>query len=102
MSANKNTVSELSPHLFWDCRQEEISWEEHEIFLVQRVLEYGILSDWKAMLMVYGLEKIVSISINLRSLDMISANFISTISKTPIENFKCYTQRQSLPHYSGY
>ncbi len=47
----------LSPHLFWDTRKEDFVPDEHASFIVKRVLEYGLLSDWQQTRKYYGLNK---------------------------------------------
>ena len=99
---NKNKISDLSPHLFWDTEFSNITWEKNSDFLVQRILEYGKESDWKILLNQYSVQQIAEIATKLRSLDEVALSFISTISKIPIQNFRCYTPKPSTQHYSGY
>ena len=95
-------ISDLSPHLFWDCDQSSINWEEHSRFLVRRILELGLDNDWQILKQKYGVLKIGKIATQLRSLDPKALNFISIVADIPPNNFRCYTLRQSIPHYSGY
>ena len=46
MNSSAPDIQKLSPHLFWDVDVNKISWDDHKIFIVQRILEYGLLSDW--------------------------------------------------------
>lgn len=39
----------FSPHLFWDVAIEDLSLEENRRFIVKRVLEYGLLTDWQLL-----------------------------------------------------
>lgn len=94
---NEPKISDLSPHLFWDCDQSSISWEEHAQFLVGRILEYGLLNDWLALKHKYGIRRIASTAQELRSLNAVTLSFISLLSGIPEEEFRCYTQRQLAP-----
>ena len=58
MSANEY-MEQFSPHLFWDVRKEDIDLDAHAQYVIQRVLEYGLLGDWNLIKSYYGLPKIV-------------------------------------------
>lgn len=87
----------FSEHLFWDVYREEIDMDAHASFMVQRVLEYGTIDDWRLLRSYYGLDHIVSLCKAMRSLDPVCLSFISAISNTPKESFRCYHTRQSNP-----
>ena len=87
---------QLSDHLFWDVYRDEVDMDAHDNFVVQRVLEYGTLSDWYLLRDYYGLDHIVAICKSLRTLDPVCLSFVSAISGTPKELFRCYHTRQSM------
>jgi hypothetical protein len=99
MKSSSPDINSLSPHLFWDVDIRENSWEEHKIFIVQRVLEYGVLSDWTNLLSHVGIAELGKIATQIRSLDKKSLAFISTLSNIPITDFLCYTTQQSTPQH---
>ena len=92
-------INSLSPHLFWDVDIKEISWEEHKIFILQRVLEYGLLIDWQNLSHTVGIAELGKIAKQIRSLDKKSLSFISTLSNIPQKDFLCYTTQQSTPQH---
>ena len=49
-----DVINKFSEHLFWDIRTGEVDMEKNAPYVVQRVLEYGRLSDWKLLLSYYG------------------------------------------------
>ena len=87
-------MKNFSSNLFWDIDPNNIDMEEHASFIVHRVLEYGMIEDWDYILSYYGLSRILSIALQFRSLDPKALAFISAITKTPKENFRCYTTKQ--------
>ena len=87
----------FSDYIFWDVERDSINFIEHAPYVIQRVLEYGQINDWIALLGLYGLPKIVEVSKGLRTLEDRALSFISTISQTPENEFRCYTIRQSNP-----
>ena len=81
MSANEY-MEQFSPHLFWDVRKEDIDLDAHAQYVIQRVLEYGLLGETAK---------------GLRSLEPRALAYIAAISKTPKEQFRCYTWKQLNP-----
>lgn len=100
----KNMKSEiikdkLSPHLFWDIDKSNICLDKNKRWLIQRVLEYGLLNDWLIILKYYGMDEIVQTATKLKHLDKKSLSFISLLSGTPREKFLCYTFNQLNPKH---
>lgn len=96
---DENLIQQFSGYLFWDVDASSINMEGHAPYIVKRVLERGQLNDWKLLQSYYGLERIAEISMGLRDLDPKALSFIATISHTPKENFRCYTERQSAQRH---
>ena len=95
-------ISDLSPHLFWEYDISMLDWEKDKKLIIQRVLELWLGTDWEILKKTYGLDKIVEVAKNIKSLDDISANYLVIISDSSITNFAYYTQKQFLPHFTGY
>lgn len=100
--SRQECIQGFSDSVFWDVDRKQIDLSRHAPYVVQRVLEYGRISDWKLLLAYYGLDEIVSISKNLRTLEPRALAFISTISRTPQELFRCYNTRQSNPEHCNF
>ena len=66
-------------------------------YIIQRVLEYGQMNDWRLINKYYGLQKIVEECKQMRTLDPVCLSFICTISHTKEEDYRCYHFRQSFP-----
>lgn len=93
----KDYISRLSSHLFWDMDQESVDMDTCPSQIIQRVLEYGTLDDWKLILSYYGLNKIVTVCRSLRTLDAKALSFICCISGTDKTQYRCYYITQSNP-----
>ena len=93
-------IENLSDCIFWDVDRNLIDPEANAPFVIQRVLEYGQLTDWKLILSYYGLERILGFAKQFRTLEPKALSFISTISCTPINQFRCYNIRHSIPEHS--
>jgi hypothetical protein len=90
-------IADFSPHLFWDVDKNNLNWEKNKAQIVKRVIEYGLLYDWKLLQQYYGLNQIGEICKDLRSLDDRSLCFISTLTGIQKESFRCYILKQSIP-----
>jgi len=100
--SKQECIQGFSDYIFWDVERASIDPSANAPFLVQRVLEYGQYEDWKHLLSYYGLDSIVNIAKQLRTLEAKALSFISTVSRTPVEQFRCYNTRQSIPQHSNF
>ena len=91
---SKITISDFSPHLFWDMDLAIFVLQKYSAFMVQRVLEYGSLQDWRLLKTLYGEEKIVEEALLLRSLNPVSVSFLSAKYNLDEKKFRCYKYKQ--------
>ena len=91
--SDSNYINSFSDFLFWDVEKDGIDLELNAPFVVGRVLELGKFNDWRLLVSRYGLQRITHIAQNLRSLDPKALSFISALSSTPKESFRCYTMK---------
>lgn len=96
---SKIGINKLSPHLFWDTDINLLDFTTSKEFIIQRVLEYGLMEDWKIIKQVYGLEKIKEVALQLRFLDDISVSFLATLFNIDKQQFRCYKNKQLNPNY---
>ncbi|MCO5248228.1 MAG: hypothetical protein M9887_04680, partial [Chitinophagales bacterium] len=62
---NKNlSIKDFSTHLFWDVDIDKFDLEKHKVQLTYKVVEFGQLSDWKNLLLLYGEEEVKNIVLN--------------------------------------
>ena len=95
--SSKECLRQFSPNLFWDADPSQMTMEGSSGYIIQRVLEYGQMDDWRLINRYYGLNKIVEECKKLRTLDPVCLAFICTISHTKEEEYRCYHFRQSCP-----
>ncbi len=86
----KEYLTRLSPSLFWDMDISGASMDTCPQQVVQRVLEYGKLDDWRLIRNYYGLERIVELCKQMRTLDMVCLSYICLLSGTSKEEYRCY------------
>jgi len=86
---------QFSKNLFWDINLNDLDMEQHKAYILGRVLEFGKLSDWKLIRNYYGLDGIKRIGIEMRTMSPKALSFLSLITHTPENQFRCYTMLQS-------
>lgn len=92
----------LTKTIFWDTDYERIDWDKRSRYVIGKVLNYGTIDDWNAILSYYGKDRIKKEAIQIRDLDPKAMHFASTIFNIPLQDFRCYTWRQSTPTHWNY
>jgi hypothetical protein len=95
-------ILNLSPHIFWDVDVATIDMEKNGVFVLQRVLQYGLLKDWLIIKSNLGLERIKSIAVQIPVLDDVSISFLSNLLHIEKSEFRCYKNKQSNQNYWNY
>ena len=89
------TKDQFSENLFWDVQFEDIDFQKHAPYVVQRILEYGADQDWRQLVSIYGFNRIGAEAMKLRSLEPRAMSFIAAITNHSKEDFRCYILKQS-------
>ena len=95
--STESYIEKLSDVLFWDMDKSLVDVEAHSAGLIQRVLEYGTLQDWRLTRDFFGMDRIVSDCKQLRTLDPMALSFVCAMSDTNKEDYRCYQFKQSRP-----
>ena len=95
-------ILNLSPHIFWDVDVATIDMEKNGVFVLQRVLQYGLLKDWLIIKSNLGLERIKLIAVQIPVLDDVSISFLSNLLHIEKSEFRCYKNKQSNQNYWNY
>ena len=59
-------VAQLSSILFWDVSQDDVSWNDHSTWIIERVLSRGTWEDWQLVKARISTEEIASLEPELR------------------------------------
>ncbi|MBP3763969.1 MAG: hypothetical protein J6I49_08875 [Bacteroidales bacterium] len=97
MNTQQPLTEQLSPYLFWDIDKRDFNADKNSAQLIQRVLEYGELNDWRKVRDYYGLDRIASDCKTLRTLRPEALSFVCLVTGTHKEDYRCYTFRRSFP-----
>lgn len=95
-------IGDLSAHLFWDVDVLALDFKKSREQIIYKVLEFGVIQDWKIIKQIYGLETIKNISLEFRSLDDVTLSFLSNLFQIEKTNFRCYKLKQSNQNYWSY
>ncbi|NLO52569.1 MAG: hypothetical protein GX103_15590 [Bacteroidales bacterium] len=88
--------------IFWDVDFEKIDYDAKANFVIERVFERGDVDDIRQCRRYYGDEKVSEALLKAKYLPLHTLYFASAIVDQPIENFRCYTLRQSNPELFPY
>jgi hypothetical protein len=87
----------FSQNLFWDVDINTLDIDLHSKFILERVLQYGDLDDWRKVKNYYPVDDIKTMALDIRTIDPKSLNFIAAYLNIPITEFRCYKLSQSDP-----
>ena len=88
--------------LFWDVVFENIDYNEKKRFVIERVFDRGDLPDITQARRYYGDETIIETLITAKYLFPETTLFCAAYYDVPIENFRCYKEKQLRPQHSLY
>ena len=88
--------------IFWDVDFESIDYDKSAKFVIQRVFERGDVSDIRECRRYYGIEKITKILLNVRYLPEKTLYLAAALLNKDLNEFKCYSLRQSNPELHPY
>ena len=92
-------ISHFSKHLFWDVDIKTLDADRHESYIISRVLQYGLYSDWRLLLVHYGIGRIVNVARRIKELDKKTAAFLALLGGISANEFACYTTMPSSPKH---
>ena len=92
----------FSRHLFWETDYDQIDWDGKWRYVIERVVCYGDLSDWRRLQTRYGMKKIKEAILDARDLDPLTLNWMSDILNVPKSDFRCFKLKQLNPVHWDY
>lgn len=88
--------------LFWDVVFENIDYDEKKRFVIERVFDRGDLPDITQARRYYGDEMIIEILTTAKYLFEETTRFCAGYFDVPLENFRCYREKQLNFQHSLY
>lgn len=81
--------------LLWEYNMENFDWQAMKPAVVQRVLERGRLTDFYAILNMYGMKTVKETLRQLPYMNDKDMNFVCKVFGLKRESLKCYTSKLS-------
>ncbi len=91
---DQDTKSEFNTALLWDFGEKEFDLQENKKIIIQRVVEYGSLSDWSFIIKQYGEAEIIRNIKEMSGLSKLNVNFVFKVFNLKPHELKCYTKPQ--------
>lgn len=85
----------ISKNAFWDVDFEQIDFETKSLFVMEKVLNYGLWTDIVELIKFYGEQRIKDEIVKAPYLYKEVLNFICFYFNLSPKDFQCYNQRQS-------
>ncbi len=83
--------------IFWDVDFDRLDVDEKWRFVIERVFERGDVDDIRQCRRYYGDDRVTEALLEAKFLPLETTHFVSSLFNLPLENFRCYTLRQSNP-----
>ena len=91
----------IREQLFWDIDKLNFDFDKNKTLIIERVLNYGTLNEFKEILKYYGYEVIREELKKVGYLEPKTLGFVQTFFKIDKKLLRCYTKKQSnQPHWN--
>lgn len=86
---------DIKKRVFWDVKYDDLDFEKDRFYIIEKVMNYGVWSDFLALLKFYGEDTIKKEIVKSSYLKKDVLNFICVYFNLKPNQFKCYNRRQS-------
>jgi hypothetical protein len=87
----------LRKELFWDVNYDSINWDEKYRFVIVRVFDRGDVEDIRQVRRYYGDARVREALIEAKHISEHRLYLAAAVINEPLEKFRCYILRQSIP-----
>lgn len=88
---------DLARRIFWDVDYDKLDYDAKAAFVIERVFERGDVPDIRNCRRYYGDEKVTEVLLKAKFLPEHRMHLASAVIGKPLQDFRCYTLRQSQP-----
>ncbi len=92
----------FNKRIFWDVNFEKIDYDLKHKFVIERVFDRGDVDDIRNCRRYYGDPLVSETLLNAKFLSKSTMYLAAAVIDKPIEEFKCYTLRQSMGNLLPY
>ncbi len=101
MTQHKNHNPGISRRIFWDVDYETLDFHKDRLYVIDKVMNFGIWEDFRVMMRHYGKRVVKKEIVRLPYLKKDVLNFACFFFNLTPEKFVCYTRRLSQePHWA--
>ncbi len=91
----------LRHELFWDMNYDALDEQKHKVYIVQQVLNFGTLDEFRAILGFYGYQDIVDAVKQAGYFDPKTFAFVINYFQIDKNDMLCYTRKRlNQAHWS--
>jgi hypothetical protein len=83
--------------IFWDVDYDALDFDARTAFVIERVFGRGDVADIRNARRYYGDDLVAQVLLNAKYLPLQTLYLASAILDKPLNEFRCYTSRQSNP-----
>ena len=94
MQTNTPVISKTA---FWDVDFSKLDFENRSLFIMEKVLNYGLWSDIMEIFRYYGRDRVRKEIIKASYLKKTALSFLCLVLDLQENEFKCYTKTRSNP-----
>jgi len=94
-----NLISELSPHIFWNCDPNVLDYKKNKDIIIERIIKYGLESDIIIMWKLYKHREIKKTAVNIDTLEQKRILYYSLMLGIKEKDFKCCKRNRSQVNY---
>jgi hypothetical protein len=98
----KHNSKEVNPKLLWEYNLSDFDFQDMRNIVVQRVIERGWPKDYYAILNLYGEEGVIEAIKQIPYLNQKDINFVSVVFHIPLNQLRCYEEKQSKTQHWNY
>lgn len=93
---------DISKRIFWDINFETLDFTKDRLYIIEKVMNYGLWSNFLAMMRFYGKETVRKEVVKSSFLKKDVLNFLCFYLELTPTAFECYTKRQLLEQHGDY
>ena len=86
---------DIKKRVFWDVKYDDLDFEKDRFYIIEKVMNYGVWSDFLALIRFYGEDTIKKEIVKSAYLKKDVLNFICVYFNLKPSQFQCYNRRQS-------
>jgi hypothetical protein len=97
----QHPITEVKPSLLWEYDLTEFDYQAMRRVVVQRVIERGWPDDFYAIFNLYGEDEVYQAVKEIAYLNPIDLNFVHVVFGIPLEELKCYQNKDKPGHWKS-